>query len=71
MIRKFQIFKQTNLEKKFKGFEDEWMKEFLAINKYKTDLFELYFIHLILSIIPSLYLNQNQLLFRFLILIIN
>ena len=35
--------RKTNLEKKFKGFEDEWMKEFLAINKYKTDLFELYF----------------------------
>jgi GLPGLI family protein len=35
--------RKTNLEKKFKGVDDEWMKEFLAINKYKTDLFELYF----------------------------
>ncbi len=35
--------RKTNLEKKFKGFDDEWMKDFLALNKYKTDLFELYF----------------------------
>ncbi len=35
--------RKTNLEKKFKDSDNDWMKEFLAINKYKTDLFELYF----------------------------
>ena len=35
--------RKTNLEKKFKGNDGEWLDEFLKINKYKTDLFDLNF----------------------------
>lgn len=35
--------RKTNLEKKFKGFEGDWMAEFLAEHKYKIETFELFF----------------------------
>lgn len=35
--------RKTNLEKRFKNNEGDWLKEFLETNKYKTDFFELNF----------------------------
>ncbi len=43
MSGKIVYERKTNLEKKFKGNNGEWMKEFLIKNKYKTDLFDLNF----------------------------
>ncbi len=35
--------RKTNLAKKFNYIQEDWMTEFLETNKYKIDVFELYF----------------------------